>query len=264
MKQRLHALPTVGVVALLWVVPAEASTGGSLSVDGTEFVLVTADGQTRKGLQLVGATLNVETGGKQMDITITAGENDATAVGGRVVLYRFVTKNANGDETDLCEPDADGKTWGFPIPDGRGGFELTCTSGAIGKCIRWGYRFWEEKPNGPPLRALHSACVHMVRGDYGGDGRPTTRNGTLVYVCDRFNVRPCDKNPPLAFEAAWGANGATCVARPRIAKDISLAQLRKQYPKLKAHTGPRLCTQKSASRDPATLLFNRSPLDSIK
>ena len=33
--------------------------------------------------------------------------------------------------------------------------ELTCTSGAIGKCIRWGYRHWEEQSGGPPLRALH-------------------------------------------------------------------------------------------------------------
>jgi hypothetical protein len=257
----LHILCAVGLGAL---VSSDAFAESSLSIDGTEFVLVAPDGQTRRGLELAGASLTVDTDGKRTDITIASVENDTTAVGGRVVLYRFVTKNKGHDDTDLCAPDAEGKSWGFPIPDGRGGFELTCTSGAIGKCVRWGYRFWEQKPDGPPLRALHAACVRMVRGDYGGDNRPTTKDGTLVYVCDRFNVRACDKNPPLAFEAAWGANGATCVARPRITKNVSLAQLRKRYPRLKSHTGPRLCTQDIASRDRATLLFNRSALDSAK
>jgi ADYC domain len=45
--------------------------------------------------------------------------------------------------------DAEGRSLGFPVPDGRGGFDLACTSGAVGKCIRWGYRLWEEEPGGP-------------------------------------------------------------------------------------------------------------------
>jgi ADYC domain len=118
--------------------------------------------------------------------------------------------------------DAEGRSLGFPVPDGRGGFDLACTSGAVGKCIRWGYRLWEEEPGGPPLRALHQACLHMTRADYGGDGQATTRDGTVIALCDRAGVRPCRDRMPMEFEAAWGVDGAVCVARPRIPENISL------------------------------------------
>ena len=58
--------------------------------------------------------------------------------------------------------------------------------------------------------------------------------------------------------AAWGTDGATCVARPRIAENISLEQLAERYPRLKPRLGPVTCTEESAMRDPAALLFNRS------
>jgi len=159
---------------------------------------------------------------------------------------------------DLCLPDADGRSLGFPVPDGRGGFTLTCTSGAIAKCIGWGYRPWDEHPGGAPLKALHRACMHMVRADYGGNGSTGTRDGTPVHVCDRFGIRPCTKQPPLAFEAAWGERGATCVARPRVPDLLSLDELRERYPRLKGGLGPASCTQERAARNPAALLFNRS------
>jgi hypothetical protein len=57
--------------------------------------------------------------------------------------------------------------------------------------------------------------------------------------------------------AAWGVEGAICVARPRIPENISLAQLAERYPRLKLHLGP-ACTQESATREPEALLFNRS------
>ena len=37
------------------------------------------------------------------------------------------------------------------------------------KCVRSGYRPWDEQPGGAPLRALHQACIHMMRADYGGE-----------------------------------------------------------------------------------------------
>jgi hypothetical protein len=246
----------LGLLIFLWLIPSKA-VSDTLSVDGTQFVLVTNDGKTRKGLDLVGATMSVEIAGERMDITIASGESDVSAVGGPIVLYQFVTKDDEGHQTNICEPDASGKTWGFPFPDERGGFALTCTSGAIGKCIRWGYRLWEERRGGPPLKALHAACVQMVRADYGGDNHPTTTDGKTVYVCDRFGIRACPRKPPLEFEAGWGLSGATCVARTRVSKNITLSQLEKRYPRLKSRTG-RACTQERASADPKTLLFNRS------
>ena len=93
-----------------------------------------------------------------------------------------------------------------------------------------------------PLAALHQACVHMARADYGGDGKATTREGTTIYWCDRFGVHPCSKDAPFAFEAAWGRDGAICVARPRIAEMVSLAQLAERYPKLRSHLGSTKCS----------------------
>jgi hypothetical protein len=207
---------------------------------------------------LVGATLTIRADGRDTEVTIKAVEEDRRANGGRVVLHHFVIKGASGKFTDLCAPDAEGRSLGFPVADGRGGFELTCTSGAIGKCVRWGYRPWDERPGGPPLRALHRACIHMARADYGGDGRASTREGTLIHVCDRFGVRPCRDDAPLAFEAAWGAEGAVCVARVRVSENISLQDLAKRYPRLTPYLGPAACGQDIGMRDPTVLLFNRS------
>ena len=121
------------------------------------------------------------------------------------------------------------------------------------------YRPGEEQPGEPPLPArCTEACVNMVRADYGGDGSSTTREGTLIYLCDRFGVQPCGKDAPAAFEAAWERDGAICVAHPRIAENVSLEQLAERYPRLKSHLGPAMCNEDSAMRDPAALLFNRS------
>ena len=235
---------------LAFVTPATAFAEAALTVEGTEFVLTTIGGRVLRSADLAGATLQL---GNEIGVTIQSVEEDREAVGGRVWLHHFIVKGQ-----DLCTPDAQGRSLGFPVPDDRGGFELTCTSGAVAKCLRWGYRFWEEQPGGPPLRALHQACVHMARADYGGDGRATTREGTLVYVCDRFGVRPCAADAPLSFEAAWGRDGAVCVAHPRIPELISLQQLAERFPRLKPRLGPAACSEDSAMRDPAALLFNRS------
>ena len=244
--------------ALLTAAPAIACAQASLRVEGTEFVLTTADSRTLRSADLQGATLKIGSGGRDIEVTITSVEEDPRAVGGRVMLHHFVVKDASGRPADLCKPDAQGRSLGFPVPDGQGGFDLTCTSGAVGKCIRWGYRLWEEVPGGPPLRALHEACVHMARADYGGDGVPTTRDGTLIDPYDRFGIQKPDRQVPMTFEAAWGVDGAICVAHPRIPQNISLEELGARYPRLKARLGLAACTEEGAMRDPRALLFNRS------
>jgi hypothetical protein len=244
--------------ALLTAAPAIACAQASLRVEGTEFVLTTADGRTLRSADLQGATLKIGSGGRDIEVTITSVEKDPRAVGGRVLLHHLVVKDASDRLVDLCKPDAQGRSLGFPVPDGHGGFDLTCTSGAVGKCIRWGYRLWEEAPGGPPLRALHEACVHMARADYGGDGVPTTRDGTMIDLYDRFGIQVSDRSVPMSFEAAWGVDGAICVAHPRIPENISLEELGARYPRLKSRLGPVACTEESAMHDPRVLLFNRS------
>ena len=229
-----------------------------LEVDGTEFVVAWSDGRVQRSADLVGATLKLDASGRSVAIEISAVQEDAHAVGGRVVLHRLLVKDESGLSQPLCKPDANGRNLAFPVPDGRGGFDLTCTSGAVGKCIRRGYRPWDERPGGPPLKALHRACVHMTRADYGGDGDAHTRNGTRIDVQDRFGIQTFDGDPSMVFEAAWGVDGAVCVARPRIADVVTLERLAERYPKLRAVLGKQACDEAGAGRHPQALLINRS------
>jgi len=237
-----------------------SSTGAqpSLAVEGTEFVLTTADGRVLRSPDLAGATLKIRSGEGIINLAIQSVEEDHDAKGGRVILHHFVVQEESGTAVELCTPDPVGRRLGFPIPDGRGGFDLTCISGVIAKCLRWGYRFWQERTGGPPLHALHQACTRMARADYGGDGQPTTRDGTMIDLYDRFGIQTRELDEPMTFEAGWGVNGAVCVAHPRIPENISLEQLAERYPRLKAQLGPVACTEDAAMRNPAALLFNRS------
>jgi hypothetical protein len=240
------------------IAPAATAQTPGLTVNGTELVLTMEDGRVLRSADLVGAVLMIGVGNEQAAVTIDSVEEDPHSVGGDVFLHRFLLSDESGKVSDFCLPDAEGKSLGFPVPDGQGGFELTCTSGAIGKCVRWGYRFWEERDAGPPLRALHQACIRMTRADYGGDGSTFTRDGTLIAFCDRFGVNPCEGEGGMPFEAAWGADGAVCVAHPRIAELTSLEALAAKYPRLSTHLGSDACNEAAAMRDPAALLFNRS------
>src|SRR5688500_10820341 len=124
--------------ALAISAPAAAPAQTALTAAGTEFVLTMPAGRALRSADLVGATLSIAVAGRQVEITIRSVEEDRHAIGGRVLLHHFVVKDEAGRAVDMCTPDADGRSLGFPVPDGHGGFDLTCTSGAIGKCIRWG------------------------------------------------------------------------------------------------------------------------------
>jgi hypothetical protein len=255
---RWRIIRALYLAAFFAATPSVAATAPPLTVDGTEFVLTLEDGRALRSADLVGATLMMRVGNDEVAVTIESVEEDPDSIGGDVFLHRFIVKNESGKVSDFCTSDAQGQNLGFPVPKEGGGFELTCTSGAIGKCVRWGYRFWKEVSGGPPLRALHQACIRMTRADYGGDGSTFTRDGTTIFFCDRFNVIPCGNGAAMAFEAAWGADGAVCVAHPRIAEIVTLGQLAKRYPHLASRLGPDVCGEESAMRDPDALLFNRS------
>jgi hypothetical protein len=239
----------------LLFVPGLARSDPGLGADGTELVLTTEDGRVRRSRNLVGETLEI--GGVRIELESV--ETDPRAVGGRVWLHHFRVVQPDGGTAEYCEPGPDGRRLGFPLPDGLGGFELTCTSQAEGKCVRWGYRPWEEKPGGPPLRALHRACVHMTRADYGGDGASATRAGVRIDLYDRFDIqKPNRELEALEFEAAWGVDGALCVARTRDAELASLDALGRRYPRLAGRLGPLACNEAVARQDAGALLFTRS------
>jgi hypothetical protein len=145
--------------------------------------------------------------------------------------------------------------WGGHGPAGPGAFLITCTSGAIGKCVRLGYRPWR----GPAMRDLHGACVRAVRADYCGDGRAHTVDGTRIVLIDRQGVQADEPAPGARFEAAWGTAGAVCVARPRRPELTPPEALEGLCPaRLAGRTGPAACPEGGAAGLPGVLLLTRS------
>jgi hypothetical protein len=212
---------------------AEEPTVSKIEVLGTAFRLTLADGSTREGLDLTGAVMTFDLDGEIVPVriaSITPDPKDAS-----VLLHDF---RIEGTNAPLCTPDPEGRQAGFPLagrtaPDGRfleaspGAFELTCTSGAQGKCVRLGYPPWKRAHDGGSMRRYHDACVRMLRADYCGDGRSWTRDGTLIDLWDDDGIQKPDTlgDPAFSFEAGWGSEGAVCVARTRIPEKQTLPEL---------------------------------------
>jgi hypothetical protein len=240
------------------------SPAPTIDVVGTTLRARLADGTTRQGTALVGAVLAVGGGGRTIRVRIAGAEPDVGDPQGEILLYDFRLITPRGEEP-LCAPDADGRRLGFPLA-GRSDaagilsssdgsiFELVCTSGAQGKCARFGYAPWRRAPDGRPMLDWYNACIRLLRGDYCGDGRPFTRDGTLVDIYDRLGIHGSDADPRLAFEAAWGPEGAVCVARTRLRDIIDLEGLGLACPRLVGRLGNAACSENVTGG----LIFNRS------
>jgi hypothetical protein len=214
---------------------------------------------------LAGATLTIATNNGQLRIRIDAIERDPDAVTGPVWLHTMSVPEADGTWRNLCNPGPDGRRQGFPLafqprqPDGAmepaplGVFELICTAGARGKCVRFGYLPWQ----GEPMRDLYNACVRMLRADYCGDGVATTRDGTLIDLYDDRGIQTLDQVSAREFEAGWTAAGAVCLHHVRIKENTSFEALAQRCPRLgQGPLGPE-CTEERA-RNLGASLFNRS------
>jgi hypothetical protein len=215
-------------------------------------------GRVLRGESLIGLTLVVANGDRDVALRIDGIDTDATQPREPLTLYRASILMPGGGAVEACQPDPTGRRAALIYRDATGRHYLTCTSGADGKCILFGYRPWKSV-DGVPMRDLHQACIHMLRADYGGDNRPTTREGTVINIYDRFGIQLTAPGPGLTFEAAWGADGAICVARPRIPDHVSLEQLGERYPALRGRLGPEACSEEAMRADPRALLFNDSP-----
>ena len=250
-------------VAPLWLKPAVAQPSiVNTEVSGTGFRITLSDGSVTQGTSLAGAVLVFDIDGKPVRVriaAITPDQNDKA-----LLLHDL---RVDGTDAPLCRPGPDGKQLGFPLagrtaPDGRfveagpGVFELVCTSGAQGKCVRFGYHPWESAPDGRPMRDYFDACVRMLRADYCGDVHGWTRDGTFVDIWDDHGIQKTDatSNPTLTFEAGWRPDGAICVAHTRIPENITLDRLKALCPRLAIVPS---CDETSA-RAAGALLFNRS------
>jgi hypothetical protein len=236
----------------------------SVTVDGTAFVATLSDGTVIRSAELVGALLTIDTSGGRLRLRIDAVERDPDAVSGPIWLHSFSVPAADGTWRNLCDAGPDGRRQGFPLafrprePDGTmepappGIFELICTAGARGKCVRFGYLPWQDDA----MRDLYNACVRMMRADYCGNGEATTRDGTLIDLYDDRRIQTLDQRSAREFEAGWTAAGAVCVRHVRIKENISLGALAQRCPRLKNVLGAD-CTEERA-RNLGASLFNRS------
>ncbi|MFI4974902.1 MAG: ADYC domain-containing protein [Caulobacterales bacterium] len=236
----------------------------TISVDGTRFVVTSPSGDDLSPETLVGAELD---SGDGRVVRIDSIEKDSKSIAD-VWLYRLSARQPTGRWADICTPDREGRSAAIPLPgyfDARAHFvsdprrfTLACTSGAQGKCVRLGYRPWESDPRGRSVAPTYDACVRMMRADYCGDGRSFTRDGTPVEITDGGRARTAQARARnFEFEAAWGQDGAICVARPRIPAETSLAALATICPRLRGHLGEGRCSRNA----PGALLLNSSPLD---
>ena len=237
-------------------VPAAAQPAPKVTVEGTEFVVALADGRVLRSRDLVGATLDAHFAGRPMRIRIAAVEPDPQDKSGKVWLHTLETRDADGVWTNFCTAGPDGRQQGFPVEGGPRGLELSCTAGAIAKCVRFGYHRWGAATDGASLAPLHAACVHLVRGDYGGGDRPWTKNGMRIDVYDDHGVQAPDNSPDDVFEAGWSPAGAVCIHHVRVQENTTLGELEALYPALRGRTGA-VCTEQFA-RAHGAIVFNRS------
>ena len=241
-----------------------------MEVHGTALQVRLADGRTLGPQELVGATLEAaDEAGRPLTVRVDAVVPDPRDPKGEVLLYRMMALGADGAWRELCGPDPRGERWAFPLagrwtasgehlPAAPGVFNVTCSSGAIGKCVRFGYKPWQRLPDGTSLWDHHQACVRMMRADYCGDGQSFTRDGTLIDLYDRLGLQKDEPAPGMRFEAGWGKDGAICVARVRIPEKVTLEELARRCPGRLAGRVGAACTEEEARRPPATLLLNKS------
>ncbi len=237
---------------------AAADDAGLAALRG-ELHLRLDDGRVLRGADVEGATLLIRQGEGVRSIRVDRADRVAGHAGvAPLWLYRLsVEESSPSGRRSLCRPDILGRQAALAVAEADGAIRFTCTSGAEAKCALLGYVPWDEA--GPyPMRALHRACVHLMRADYGGDGRPATRDGALVHVFDRFGIRPLRKDTGMLFEAAWSQEGAVCVARVRNPALTDLRALAKRYPRLAGQVGPRSCREAAMRRRPDAILFNLS------
>jgi hypothetical protein len=255
----MHRCLTAILLHIALAMPAMAQvTMRSLGAEGGDFRVELSDGRVLHGAGLTGATLTLMIEGHEQRLRIDAAEPDRGGLAPDVWLFTMTQVGSNGGRENYCLPDPQGHSLAIPYATPDGGLALTCSSGAIGKCFRSGYRPWAMAPDGrTSLAPYHAACVNLFRGAYGGPERSWTRDGMAIDVFDHIDIQQPGDDPRFAFEAGWTADGAVCVAHPRVPEKGSLADIAAAIPRLAGRIGPEQCTETSATALGA-LVFNRS------
>jgi len=260
-------LAALAVGAVVLPIAAGAAQVSRIEVTQAKFRIDLVDGRVMAGSDLVGVVLHLRDGaGKALAIRIDSVASPSERPASGLELYGLSQRDARGEWSPLCKPGADGRALGFPLPvvvpseedvgaDG-GGFSIACTAGARGKCVMLGYRPWEAAASGESLQPYFEACVRMMRADYCGDGRSYTRPGIRIDMWDSVGIQAAQTDMP--FEAAWGANGAVCLAKVRVPAMSSLADVLAACPRL-AGLPSSTCDAQSLRPGGSALMWNGSP-----
>lgn len=105
--------------------------------------------------------------------------------------------------------------WKQVTPDGKPAYSLSCFTGAVAKCVHWGYVPGLKDDAGTDLTPYYQACVRAARAMYAeGRDESFTCPSTEVEVYDRRN-RLKKNNDARHFESLWNANGLVCLKKPR-------------------------------------------------
>ncbi|WP_280152115.1 ADYC domain-containing protein [Piscinibacter sp. XHJ-5] len=243
--------------------PIRAADIASLRVDQTEWVLLLSGTSPLRSADLVGAELRLE-GGTQLRIDSVHVVREES--GRHWLAHELSVRLPDREWTPLCERHSDGTRYAVVLPgretqsgsltDDPTAFALSCTSGALAKCLRLGYEPWRLSADGSSMRATFNACVRMIRADYSGSGLPYTENGRQIDVSDVHGIQLPADSSDMPFEAGWDEHGAVCVSHVRVAGKVTLQELEAAVPRLRGHLGP-VCTEAHAAAHGA-LVFNRS------
>jgi hypothetical protein len=209
--------------------------------------------------------------GQPIALRIDSNEPDPRDPEGEVHLYGVSIQAGDGSWGPYCVPDADGRRAAIPVagswseslgrlPDaGADALTFACTSGAIGKCLRFGYKTWKSGDRGRRLGDLHATCVRLVRADYCGNGHGHTVDGTRIDFWDADGIQRREAHSPFQedFEAGWSPAGATYLNIPRWTDDV--AAILRECPERLVHRTSldvRLGPDQVAAHFPETLMFN--------
>jgi hypothetical protein len=272
-RRKLAGLGFAGVAlgAALGLSAAASQTAPRLEAEGTRLRVTMPDGRVLRSPELIGATLLIATGeGGVVRARLDAVEHDPDDTTGEVWLHRFSAQGPDGAWRPLCSAGPDGREQGFPLagraradgalePAPADEFTLVCTSGARGKCVRFGYHPWKPGARGASMLALYNACVRLVRADYGGADHSYTRDGATIDIYDDQGIQRPAPDDEMPFEAGWNADGAVCIAHPRIPQNGALPDIVAANPRLAGRVGPDVCTEESA-RAWGAVIFNRSKI----
>lgn len=235
-----------------------------LQVHGGMLSVHSESGAILRGQNLKGTVVRLRTrSGDPFELRLDAVESSPFE---DVELYDVaIRRQADGAWTPLCRPGPDGRARILAIEtvpssdrsdaDPVARLSLTCTAGAKGKCIMRGYRPWAFNSTGVPLAPYFEACVRMMRADYCGDGRSYTQEGIRIESWDNLGLRTSAKSLP--FESAWDANGAVCIARPRVPSIAPLATIVNRCPALAARIQSD-CGDRAGQPGSDALLWNGS------